>query len=141
MFKRLSTLVLVLFNVYHQRREHQIAFMALQIKMLYRRLDTERIIPSVDERRELIALGAKFDHEVDGVLEVVTPATYRRWLGLKAKDNEPAQVGRKPSEGELVEMVLRMHTENPGWGFVRIKGELKKLGIAVSDNVRNFAQI
>ena len=116
MFKRLSTLVLVLFNVYHQRREHQLAFMALQTKMLYRSLYTERIIPSVDERRELIALGAKFGHEVDGVLEIVTPATYRRWLGLKAKGKEPAQVGRKLSEGELVEMVLRLHTENRAGG-------------------------
>ena len=45
------------------------------------------------------------------------------------KGREPAKVGRKPSSGELVEMVLRMDEENPGWGFVRITGELAKIGI------------
>jgi len=102
--------------------------MAFQLKMYRRRLDSKRIIPSTGERQELIALGAKFDHQVDGLIDVVAPDSYRRWLGKKAKGEEPKNVGRKPSEGELVELVLRLHRENPGWGFVRIHGELKKLG-------------
>ena len=38
-------------------------------------------------------------------------------------------MGRKVSEGELVELVMRLKSENSGWGFVRIKDELIKLGI------------
>jgi len=127
-FKKLSAFVLLLLHYFHARRDHQIAFMAYQNKMLRDRLDSERIIPKPDERKELIALAAKFDHQVDGLIQVVTPETYRGWLRDKAKGKEPRKVGRKPSEGELVDLVLEMR-KNPGWGYERICGELKKLGI------------
>jgi hypothetical protein len=40
--------------------------------------------------------------------------------------------GRPPLAGQLVTLTLRLARENPRWGYKRIQGELKKLGIPVS---------
>jgi putative transposase len=46
--------------------------------------------------------------------------------------------GRPPIDGEVRELVLRLARENNSWGYLRIVGELRKLGINVSATlVRN----
>jgi putative transposase len=47
--------------------------------------------------------------------------------------------GRPPINGDVRELVLRLARENSSWGYMRIAGELRKLGIAVSaSSVRNI---
>jgi putative transposase len=40
--------------------------------------------------------------------------------------------GRPPLDPEMVELIVRMASENPRWGYLRIRGELLKLGVRVS---------
>jgi putative transposase len=47
--------------------------------------------------------------------------------------------GRPPISREVRELVLRLARENSSWGYLRIAGELRKLGVAVSaSSVRNI---
>jgi transposase InsO family protein len=40
--------------------------------------------------------------------------------------------GRRPLDSAVVELVLRLAQENPRWGYLRIVGECRKLGVTVS---------
>src|SRR6266511_1904344 len=65
----------------------------------------------------------------------VSPQTLRRWhrallLGDRRRRNR--RLGRPPLPAEIRSLITRLARENPGWGYMRIQGELKGLGISVS---------
>ncbi|MFN2629633.1 MAG: hypothetical protein ABR569_13510 [Gaiellaceae bacterium] len=52
----------------------------------------------------------------------------------------PAPFWTPPIRREAQELVLRLARENPSWGYLRIVGELRKLGVTVSaTSVRNIS--
>lgn len=66
---------------------------------------------------------------------IVTPQTLLRWhrqLVRRRWSYPHAKAGRPPVDREKRELVLRLARENPRWGYQRIAGELKKLGVTVS---------
>ncbi|WP_327242298.1 helix-turn-helix domain-containing protein [Streptomyces sp. NBC_01320] len=44
------------------------------------------------------------------------------------KWTQPRSPGRPPLDDELVQLIVRLATENRTWGGVRIQGELRRLG-------------
>jgi transposase InsO family protein len=72
---------------------------------------------------------------------LVRPETLLRWhrrLVARRWTYPHRRPGRPPIGREVRELILRLARENPSWGYVRIVGELRKLGIALSaTSVRN----
>jgi len=89
----------------------------------------------------LAALGRRLPASA---LLLVQPATvlswhralvHRRWAAFGRRRGP----GRPPLPAECQELVLRLARENPRWGYLRIRGELLKLGHQVSaTSIRNL---
>ena len=66
---------------------------------------------------------------------LVQPETllrWHRWLVARRWTHPHRRPGRPPIGAEVRELVLRFARENPSWGYLRIVGELRKLGVAIS---------
>ena len=61
---------------------------------------------------------------------LVTPGTILRWHRrlITRKWTYPHKTGRPPVSPEIAALIERFATENTGWGYQRIQGELLKVG-------------
>jgi putative transposase len=69
------------------------------------------------------------------VASIVTPDTILRWhrelVARKYDGSKRRGPGRPRIADVIVELILRMADENPGWGYTRIRGALKNLDYEV----------
>jgi putative transposase len=105
---------------------------------IYReQLGKKRIRFTDDQRRRLAvkakALGRKALSKMDCI---VTPDTLFRWyrnlIAQKYDGSRNRGPGRPRSSEDLSDLIVRMAKENTGWGYTRIVGALKSLGITIS---------
>ena len=85
--------------------------------------------------RAVIAALAKLVSREGWAAFLVTPETTLRWhraLVRRRRTYPHRRPGRPPLPDETVELIVRLVRENPRWGYLRIVGELKKLGATVS---------
>jgi putative transposase len=71
-------------------------------------------------------------------LVIVQPDTvvrwHREWLRRRwTARSQPSRPGRPSTAGNLATLVAKMSAANPLWGAPRIHGELRKLGIEISE--------
>jgi len=121
------------------QKDVEIAVLRHQLAVLHRQVARPRYSPT--DRAVLATLARLLSRERWGVF-LVTPANLLRWhRDLVRRSWTYPQHGRSAInalDGEVVALVLRLARENPRWGYLRIVGECRKLGVTVSaTSVRN----
>ena len=83
-----------------------------------------------DERARLLKFGKVIGRAIEELMTIVSPATFYRWVrdekSEKGKPKNPKGGQRKPRE--IRELVIEI-AKTTGFGYTRIIGELRKLGI------------
>jgi len=117
---------------FRPRYNARLQILEVQIRILRSRIDTARIVPTPKEKAELLRIGALLGHDVSELMHVVLPETYRKWVRQSRRGIPFKPSGRPRTPMATVNLVLRMADENLRWGYRKIVGELKKLGIRIS---------
>ena len=85
--------------------------------------------------RALVATLARLVPRERWAAFLITPETILRWHRALVRRHwtyPHRRPGRPRLPADAVELILRLARENPRWGYLRIVGELKKLGVMVS---------
>ena len=135
-------LLYLLMEWFSDRRDAQLRFLREENRILRSRLSQERLILSPEERSRLLAIGADLKHQVKGLIGVVQFRTYQRWVKEEREGRQVGRVGRpRTISKQARQLIVRMAKENPGWGYLRIVGELLKLRCKVGKtSVRRILQ-
>ncbi|HIA46827.1 MAG TPA: integrase, partial [Candidatus Hydrogenedentes bacterium] len=81
----------------------------------------------------MLRLGEELGHQVNGLMFVVKTKSYKKWVYERNEGKVWKNVGRKRTPEAVLNLLRRMAEANETWGFRRIVGELKKLGIRIGD--------
>jgi putative transposase len=130
MLRLFQPLFLILAQASDRQLARMVEYLQAENRLLRERLPKRvRVTPA--ERSRLVKLGKPLGSAIRGLITIVTPRTFSRWLKGEPKDGQPKRQrkpGRPRTPDEIREWVVRMARET-GWGYSRILGELKKLGI------------
>jgi putative transposase len=119
-------------------KDVEIAVLRHQLAVLRRQVARPRFTSA--DRMLLAALAKLLPRELWPVF-LVTPSTLLRWHRelIRRHWTYPRRGNRRGLNPEVIELVLRLARENPRWGYMRIAGECRKLGVRVSaTSVRNL---
>ncbi len=112
----------------------QIQYLKAENEVLRAKIDGPvRVTPG--ERSRLVRLAKPLGSALKALVSIVSPQTSLRWIREADNRRPRKKTGRKPgrpkSPEQIRRLVLRLAKET-GWGYTRILGELKKLGVKVS---------
>jgi putative transposase len=103
-------------------------FLKVENRILRARLP-KHIIVTPRERQRLLRYGRKLGPAIKDLITIVTPRTFLRWLQAEREPRPAARrPGRCPTPADIRALIVRIARES-GFGYTRILGELKKLGI------------
>lgn len=129
LLRLLQPLFLLLTQPTDKELARMVEYLKEENRLLRSRLP-KRIELTPRERLRLVKLGKKLGSKLKDLLSIVSYRTFRRWVQAETptpkKSKRPP--GRPKTEDELRQLVLKLATDT-GWGYTRILGELKKLGI------------
>jgi hypothetical protein len=113
-------------------KDLEILVLRHQLRVLQRTAGPPRLRP-ID--RVLLAAASRVIPRDRWVAFLVTPPTLLRWhrelVRRKWTYRRAGRPGQPPIDAAVRALIRRLALENPRWGCVRIKGELRKLGIRI----------
>jgi putative transposase len=106
--------------------QKQVEFLKAENELLRKRVPRERIILKADERAHLLKLGKKLGPAIRHIITIVDYSTFRRWV--RKSEGCKSRLGR-PRVPKIVRELVVQIANKTGWGYSRILGELRKLGV------------
>lgn len=125
----IRSLFTVLASSRHADLARQVQYLRVENQVLRSKLP-KRLKVTRGERARLVRYGRPLGRAIMEIITVVKPGTFKRWLNGKpaAKTKPPGRGGRPRKPKEIRELVVRL-AKATGWGYGRILGELRKLGV------------
>jgi putative transposase len=114
----------------NRRLAEQLLYLKEENAILRARLP-KRITVTPQKRMRLSCFGAPLGRAIVDLITIVTPRTFARWLQQERKTVRKRLakgLGRRLTPEDIEALVVKMAREN-SWGYTRILGELRKLGI------------
>jgi putative transposase len=136
MARVLNPLLLLLAKAVHGQLIRENEFLKVENGVLRSKLKT-KVVVTPEDRARLVRFGRELGPAIRNVITIVKPETFRRWIraaGAAAADAIGMKTGRKPKPENVKALVIRIADENPGWGYQRISGEMRKLDIECCSN-------
>jgi len=133
MNRLLHPLLALLASLSRQELARQVAYLREENRILRARLP-ERLVATPQEKRRLLRCGRKLGSKLKELISIVSYQTFQRWVREAERSHAAGQTvpkrrpGRPRTPDDIRELVLRLAREN-AWGYTRILGELRKLGI------------
>ena len=119
-----------------QELARQVHYLRVENEILRAKLP-KTIRTTADERRRLVKAARGLGRDLlQSIVSIVSPQTLLKWLNREGKPSSgkapsTRKPGRPRTPDDVRELIVRIATET-GWGYTRIRGELRKLGIEVS---------
>src|SRR5215204_4912824 len=112
-------------------KDLEILVLRHQLSVLRRQVPRPRLEPA---DRALLAAVSRVLPRVSWSCFFVKPDTLLRWHRrlVAGAWTYPRGPGRPPLDQQVQQLIARLATENPRWGYQRIQGELHRLGVRVS---------
>src|SRR5262249_36645437 len=135
----LAFLVLVFAGWVNRQQQAVIVYLLEENRVLRAAHGSRRLRLTDDQRRRLAVKGKVVGRRrLASIAGIVTPDTilrwYRRLVAKKYDGSKTRRPGRPSTKPDLAALVVRMATENPTWGYTRIRGGLKTVGHDVAGN-------
>ncbi|MBX7166841.1 MAG: integrase core domain-containing protein [Pirellulales bacterium] len=147
-----NSLVMLLAGATQKELARQIKYLKVENEVLRSRLP-ERIHVTPRERSRLLKFAGNLPAKaLKQLVTIVHPDTLLRWLREERRRRNPTPIvtrGRPKTAVQIRRLILKLARENR-WGYTRIMGELKKLGIQppsptwntfLAEHVRDIAAI
>ena len=136
--KPLVMLLLMLAGWINRQQQDVIDYLKEENKILREKLGKKRVILNDDQRRRLAIKGKTLGRRLlEDICCVFSPDMILKWhrrLVAQKYDGSKRRrkAGRPRIARTLEDLIVRIASENPSWGYYRIEGQIKILGYSVS---------
>jgi hypothetical protein len=131
---------LLLFSGWVNRHQQAVIEYLLEENGVLRVVNGSRRLRLTDDQRRRLAVNGQVlgRRRLAAVAGIVTPDTilrwYRRLVAAKYDSSQTRRPGRPTTKLDIAMLVVRMASENPTWGYTRIRDGLKTVGHDIARN-------